>query len=144
MSSVFLLQTDTTVGFLSKDSNKLSLIKSRPANKNFITVYKDFKSLKESRTRIMQEHKNLIRRSKKTTFIIAGKSFRVAQPTTKAWIIKKESWFYSTSANQSGMKFDREFCESQADIVIENRDGLNELPPSNLIKLNKKTRRRLR
>lgn len=142
--SVILAQTDTTVGFLSQDAKKLYAIKSRPTTKPFIKVYKDFRSFLQDGNRVIRNKKNLVRRSKKTTFIINNFSFRVAPLTINSQILRDTPWFYSTSANPSNEKFNRDFCESKADIIIENLNGLVEKSSSTLIKINKKKMRKLR
>lgn len=142
--SIILAQTDTTVGFLSQDAKKLYEIKSRPSSKPFIKVYKDFKSFIKDGKRVVSCRKNLVRRAKKTTFIINDFSFRVASFTSNSQVFRNNSWFYSTSANRSGESFQREFCESKADIIIEAKDGLCEKKSSSLIKINAKKRRRVR
>ncbi|QOY53419.1 hypothetical protein HUE88_03205 [Candidatus Sulfurimonas baltica] len=141
---VILAQTDTTVGFLSQDSDKLYEIKSRPTAKPFIKVYKDFYNFLLNKNRVPQNKKNLVRRSKKTTFIVKNRAFRVAASQLNSQILRDLSWNYSTSANESQKKFDRVFCESKADIIIEDRGGLNENSSSTLIKINKFKMRRMR
>jgi tRNA A37 threonylcarbamoyladenosine synthetase subunit TsaC/SUA5/YrdC len=142
--SVILAQTDTTVGFLSHDSQKLYSIKSRPQTKPFIKVYKDFRSFLSDGKRVVNGRKNMVRRSKKTTFIINNFSFRVAKSELNSQILRDSSWFYSTSANRSGEKFSRDFCESKADIIIEDKGALFENSSSVIIKINSKKQRRLR
>lgn len=142
--SVILTQTDTTVGFLCQDAQKLYEIKSRPQTKPFIKVFRDFKSFLKDSHRVPNNRKNLVRRSKKTSFIVGGFSFRVAQLPLNSQILRDTPWFYSTSANRSSEKFERDFCESKADIIIENIDGLVEGTSSKLIKINSKKWRRLR
>jgi len=44
---IYLVQTDTTVGFLSQDAKKLALIKKRDPNKPFLISVDSFKRLKE-------------------------------------------------------------------------------------------------
>jgi tRNA A37 threonylcarbamoyladenosine synthetase subunit TsaC/SUA5/YrdC len=129
---------------LSQDAQSLYEIKSRPSSKPFIKVYKDFKTFKKEGKRVVNNRKNLVRRSKKTTFIIDDFSFRVAPFALNSEIFRDNSWFYSTSANRSGEKFGRDFCESKADIIVENTDGLAEREPSRLMKINRAKRRRLR
>ncbi len=141
---VILTQTDTTVGFLSQNAQKLYEIKSRPQTKPFIKVYKDFKSFLQDGNRVSRGRKNLVRRSKKTTFIINNFSFRVAEINLDSKILKETPWFYSTSANKSAENFDRDFCESKADIIIEDINSLVEKDSSSLIKINSKKRRKLR
>ena len=43
---IFLVQSDTTVGFLSQDSDKLCKIKKRDNNKPFLVAVDSYKSLK--------------------------------------------------------------------------------------------------
>ena len=139
-----LAQTDTTVGFLSQDEKKLYEIKSRKTSKPFIKVYQNFKTFLDDKNRIPNSQKNLVRRSKKTTFIVKNKAFRIAKSTLESKILKDIPWYYSTSANQAGKTFDREFCESKADIIIEDKRGLTESKSSKLIKITNIKRSRLR
>ena len=143
-SQVILVQTDTTVGFLSQNREKLQSIKSRPANKAFIKVFKNFKALKEDYKRIPNKYKNRVRRSSQTTFIVNNISFRVAKDTLSSSMLTNVTWNYSTSANESGEKFCRDFCEKKADIIIEDQKGLHEGNPSRLYKINSTKIRRLR
>ena len=141
--NVVLTQTDTTVGFLSQDADALYEIKSRSTKKQFIKVYTDFKTL-SSTCRVPNSQKNLIRRSKKTTFIVKNRAFRVATNSLSSQILKNSTCSYSTSANKSNESFNREFCEDKADIIIEDKNSLFESVSSSLIKLNERTKRRLR
>ncbi len=141
---VILTQTDTTVGFLSQDAQRLREIKSRADAKPFITVYKSFQALKAAGIRLPNREKSAIRRAKKTTFIVKNRAFRVAQDTLDSSILRTTVWNYSTSANESGKNFSLSFCEAKADIIVQNRDGLFEGSASRLIKLNNHTKERLR
>lgn len=138
--SVILTQTDTTVGFLSQDEIQLQSIKSRDNSKPFIKVYKEFKSLE---IRIPNRHKNLVRRSKQTTFIVKNRAFRVVQSQPDSALLNN-SWYYSTSANAAGKNFDRIFCEEKADIIIEDKNLFSQKKASSLMKLNAKIKRKLR
>jgi len=139
LSGIVLVQTDTTVGFISQNHEKLAQIKSRPINKPFIRVINSSQNL-----RIPNKYKNLVRRSKQITFIVNNQAFRISNKIKASQIIRNLSWHYSTSANQTNKNFNREFCEQNADIIIETVDGLQELNSSSLIKLNNHTKRRLR
>jgi tRNA A37 threonylcarbamoyladenosine synthetase subunit TsaC/SUA5/YrdC len=141
---VILTQTDTTVGFLSQDAIKLQEIKSRKPSKAFIKVYKNFKTLLDSGNRIPEKYKNNIRRSKKTTFIVKNRAFRVASSTLNSQILRSDFWHYSTSANESSKNFNPDFCIEKADIIIENKDGLKENNSSSLYKINHKKRKKIR
>jgi len=142
--SVLLVQTDTTVGFLSQDAPKLYDIKSRDTNKPFIQVFKDFKTLKQNHIRVPNTQKNRVRRAKKTTFIVKDTAFRVAQYKSSSAALRHGTWHYSTSANESTKSFSRVFCEQKADIIIEDKHGLFEGEPSKLYKINHKRIKRLR
>ena len=142
-SKVILTQTDTTVGFLSRDANALYKIKSRSTKKQFIKVYSDFKTL-NSTCRVPTSKKNLIRRSKKTTFIIKNRAFRVAKINLDSQILRDSTRCYSTSANKSNESFSRDFCEDKADIIIEDKNSLFESKSSSLIELNNFKRRKIR
>ncbi len=144
MSEVILTQTDTTVGFLSQDAQKLYEIKSRKNTKPFLKVYSSFHHFLSSNNRVPNRFKNMVRRSKKTTFIVKNRAFRIAEPELHSQILRKLKWHYSTSANESGKKFERGFCEKKADIIIENKYGLHEHSSSSLIKLTQTKRRKLR
>ena len=141
---VILSQTDTTVGFLSQDAKKLYEIKSRQTSKPFLKVYQSFKAFLHAHNRIPQNQKNLVRRSKKTTFIVKNRAFRVAPFSLDSQILRSLSWGYSTSANESGKHFDPLFCEAKADIIIEDARGLYESGSSSLITINNTKKKRLR
>jgi len=142
--SVILTQTDTTVGFLSEDNLKLQKIKSRHSNKPFIKVYKNLQSFKADSKRVPNSKKSLVRRAKKTTFIVKKSAFRIASYTLNSSLLRAAKWNYSTSANESGKVFNREFCESKADIIIEDKDSLHEGTPSSLYRINSRKMERLR
>jgi len=141
---VILTQTDTTVGFLSQNKQKLYKIKERKPTKPFIKVYNSFRSLNSSTCRVPKNIRNLVRRSKKTTFIIKEKSFRVSSIALNSQILNNITWIYSTSANKSKEKFSLDFCEDKADIIIQDINGLQEKKSSTLIKLNYKKKVKLR
>ncbi|WP_345992033.1 hypothetical protein [Sulfurimonas sp. HSL-1716] len=142
--SVLLAQTDTTVGFLSNDAKSLEKLKSRPPKKQFLKVYPSFKEFKKNGNRVPQKYKNLVRRAEKTTFIIKGRASRIVKDPLHLKLLKKYSWLYSTSANKSGYGFDKEFCITKSDIIIEDHRGLKEETPSSLYRLNNVKSRRLR
>ena len=139
LPSVVLTQTDTTVGFISQDASRLAEIKSRPHHKPFIKIINSLENL-----RVPKKYKKIIRRSKKTTFIVNNQAFRISKKIISSQILRDTLWHYSTSANESNKNFDREFCEQKTDIIIEDKNGLKELSASSLIKLNKVKRRKIR
>ena len=141
---VFLTQSDTTVGFLSQNSQKLADLKNRKPNKEFLRVIDSFSTLK-SFVRVPKKFKKVIRNSKKTTFIYPNKkAFRVIFDKTHREFIKKFKWFYSTSANESGKRFELNFAIKNCDIIIYDKRGFSEQNPSKIIKLSKNRQKRLR
>ena len=133
---VILTQTDTTVGFVSQNAKRLYEIKSRKGSKSFIVVYEDFRFFLASGNRVPHAKKNLVRRSRQTSFIVKNRAFRVAKSHLDSQVLRDMKWSYSTSANQSGKRFDRSFCEGKADIVIEDKKELYENSSSTLLKIN--------
>lgn len=142
--SLFLAQTDTTVGFLSQNRRRLQRVKSRPNSKPFIKVYNSLQAYKEDKGRIPNTQKSRLRRSKKTTFIVKNIAFRIAPTQQHSSLLRALPWFYSTSANESGKSYQRAFCVEKADIIIEDRDSLYEGNASKLLKINSKSIKRLR
>ncbi len=140
---IILAQTDTTVGFLSSESSELDSIKSRAPSKKYLKVFDSISSLLEQ-TRVPNAHKNAIRQSKKTTFIIKNRAFRVVKDERHKRLISKFKWLYSTSANESNKSYDRDFCFSKADIIIEDSRGLYESSSSTIYKLTNSKKIKLR
>jgi len=143
-TKVVLTQTDTTVGFLSQNEANLTLIKERPSSKPFIKVYSNFSALLNDSRRVPNSKKREVRRAKKTTFIVKGLAFRVAKTTLHSSILREADWNYSTSANETGKNFHRDFCEEKTDIIIEDKNSLYEGNSSSLYKINNKKLRKLR
>jgi len=144
LSSIVLTQTDTTVGFVSQSKENLYQVKSRNNDKPFIQVYSSLHCLFKYNHRIPSKQKNLLRRAKKTTFIVKNKAFRVAQSSLHSQFLRKLEWNYSTSANESGRNYNLEFCEDKADIIIEDKNGLHENSSSSLFIINNSKRVRIR
>ena len=144
-SLVYLIQTDTTVGFSSLNDEKLSTIKQRPTSKKILHTVDSFKTLNEN-TRVPKNFRKKVRNAKKTTFIYPnGKSFRVVNQDSHFYdFIYKFSILYSTSANKTTEKFQREFAINGADIIVEDKRGFFETKASTIIKLSKASLKRLR
>ncbi|WP_345741178.1 Sua5/YciO/YrdC/YwlC family protein [Nitrosophilus kaiyonis] len=141
---MYLAQTDTTVGFLSQNAKKLSNIKKRDPNKPFLISVDSFKTLKNF-SRVPKKFKKEIRRAKKTTFIYPNaKAIRVIKDKHHLDFLKKFEWMYSTSANESGKKFDKNFAIKVCDIIVEDIRGFFEGKPSRLIKVGKKRKIKIR
>lgn len=114
---VYLAQTDTTVGFLSKDFHRLNEIKKRDKDTPCIICVAEYKELLHH-TRVPKRFKNIVRKAKKTTFIYPNKSsIRVVFGSHKEFI-KEHKWLYSTSANITGCEFDEKYAKSVADEIV--------------------------
>ena len=139
---VFLTQTDTTIGFVSQHADKLTQIKQRPPHKHYIKAVNSFKTLKIF-TRVPSSHKNRVRRSNKTTFIMPnGHSYRVVKDKHHLLLLNRLTWAYTTSANLSGKTYDENFAKEASDIVITPLKQKSSA--SNIYKLDKNHLKRIR
>jgi len=139
---VFLTQTDTTVGFVSQDAQKLTDIKQRPTHKYYIKAVNSLQTLKTF-TRVPSKHKNRVRRSHKTTFILPNThSYRVIKNSHHLLLINRLQWAYTTSANLSYQDYDETFAKKYADVIIEPLKENKEA--SRIFKLGKSTIKRIR
>lgn len=138
-SLIYLVQTDTTVGFSSSSDERLSDAKQRPRSKKILHTVDSFGTLKQN-TRVPKAFKKQVRRSKRTTFIYPNlKSFRVISKEDKFYdFIKKFSILYSTSANLTGNKFDEDFALENSDVIVNQKEGFSEKISSSIYKLHKK------
>ncbi len=139
---VFLTQTDTTIGFVSQNSDRLNEIKQRPKDKRFIKALNSFDTL-NAMTRVPDIHKKRVRRAEKSTFIIKDASFRVVRDSHHLLLLNRLQWAYTTSANLSGKEYNEEFALQNADIIVY---PLNEKrsKASQIFRLNAKKIKRLR
>lgn len=139
---IYLAQTDTTAGFLSKDLKELNSIKNRPLNQPCLICVSKFKNL-QNFSRVPKKYKNLIRRTKKTTFIYPNsQAIRVVRDHPHAKLLDKLGWVYSTSANPHKKGFDIEFAVANADIIIDTK--FTPAPASKIYKISKTNIRRIR
>jgi len=143
-NNIYLIQTDTTVGFLSQDKMKLNKIKNRPLNRPVLREVDSLETLKNF-VRVPKKHKNRIRRAEKTTFIFPNaESYRVVRDERHLEFLKKFKWMYSTSANLHGKPFDEGWAREKADITVEDKRGLFEGEPSRIYKLGKSKIKKIR
>jgi len=139
---VFLTQTDTTIGFVSQNAEKLTTIKQRPPHKHYIKAINSLKILKNF-TRVPSQHKKRVRRAKKTTFILPnGYSYRVIRDKHHLLLLNRLNWAYTTSANLSNKDYDEHFAKKMADVIIEPLKQKHEA--SKIYKLGKHTLKRIR
>jgi tRNA A37 threonylcarbamoyladenosine synthetase subunit TsaC/SUA5/YrdC len=139
---VFLTQTDTTIGFVSQNSEKLTAIKQRPPHKHYIKAVNSLSTL-QTFIRIPKQHKNRVRRSNKTTFIMPNTcSYRVIEDKHHLLLLNRLQWAYTTSANLSNENYDEKFAREHADVAIEPlKDAIS---ASNIYKLGKYTMKKVR
>ena len=138
---IYLVQTNTTVGFLSQNLSKLNEIKKRDKNKKFLKVVSGFELL----ARIPKKHKKRVRRTpNKNTYIIKNEAYRVILEPHHREFLKKFKWMYSSSANENGKNFDEKFAINNADILVIDERDYFESTPSKIYKLSKNKIKRLR
>lgn len=142
---VYLVQTDTTVGFSSYNDEKLSMIKKRPRYQKILQTLDSFKTLNE-KTRVPKDHRKRVRYSKKTTFIYPNSnSYRVVGFNSSfISFMKKFKAHYSTSANLTGMNFDEKFAKKNSDVIVYKKDEFHENISSSIYKLYKNKKRKIR
>lgn len=142
---VYLVQTDTTVGFCSGNYKKLNSIKNRDENQKVLATIDSFKTL-QNYTRVPKNHRKIVRNSKKTTFIYPNQnSFRVIEKDSNYYnFIKKFSLLYSSSANKTKEKFDYKYSETLLDVEVIDKNGFCENSSSKIYKLYKKRVKKLR
>ena len=139
---VFLTQTDTTIGFVSQNADKLTQIKQRPPYKHYIKAVNSLQTL-QTFTRVPQAHKKRVRRAKKTTFIMPnGDSLRVIRDKHHLLLLDRLKWAYTTSANLSSEAYDESFAREKVDVVIEPIKETKQA--SKIYRLGKKTLKRIR
>jgi len=119
---IYLVQTDTTVGFLSQKKEVLNIIKGRKKSQKILREVDSLKTLKEF-VRVPNKFKKQVRNAKKITFIYKnGESFRVVKDERHLEFLKKFKWMYSTSANITGCKFDEKWAREKASIIVEDKE----------------------
>jgi tRNA A37 threonylcarbamoyladenosine synthetase subunit TsaC/SUA5/YrdC len=139
---VFLTQTDTSIGFVSQNAQKLDKIKKRPSHKHYIKAVNSMATL-QSFTRVPTKHKNRVRRSTKTTFILPDThSYRVIYNRHHLLLLDRIKWAYTTSANLSSHDYDEGFAKDNADIIITPLHQKTEA--STIYKIGKTTIKRIR
>ena len=138
---IYLVQTNTTIGFLSQNLEKLNKIKNRPPNKKFLRVVSEYSLL----PRTPKKHRKRIRRTPNhNTYVIKNEAYRVITEPHHREFLKKFKWMYSSSANESGKNFDEEFAIKNADVLVMDKRGYFESEPSKIFKINKHKIKKLR
>ena len=141
-NKVLLTTTDTTIGFVSQNADKLTRIKARPPHKHYIRALNSLQTLKHF-TRVPATHKKALRRAKRTTFVMPnGHSYRVVKDPHHLLLLDRMKWAYTTSANRSGGSYDEAFAHACADVIIAPLQEQSQA--SKIIKLGKHRRKRVR
>ena len=142
---VYLAQTDTTAGLLSKDYKRLNRIKGRPEHQPVLKEVASLETL-QSFVRVPKKFRREIRNSKRITYIYlpTKNAIRVVNEGLHHLFLKKFQWLYSTSANPSGKPFNLEWSKIKADVIVEDKRGFFESFPSFIIIIGKKNRRKVR
>jgi len=139
---LFLTDTDTTVGFLSKDPQRLDRAKKRPASKHYITALPSLKEL-TARTRIPRKFRSRIRRSRRESYIFpSGRSYRIVRDARHLLLLRRLKWAYTSSANLSETPFDEAYAREAADVTVEPLGPPR--APSRIYRLGRRKMRRLR
>lgn len=139
---IFLAQTDTTAGLLSKDLKALNYVKNRPLNQPCLITTAKFSQLLNL-ARVPKKFKNRVRKAKKTTFLYKNKrAIRVIKDEKHEKFLANFDWLYSTSANKHGKNFDEKWARSVADVVVDENFSQN--GASKIIKVSNRNIKRLR
>lgn len=132
-NAVILAQTDTTIGLLSKDSRIINQKKGANLNKPLL---KEIAKLDSIPHRTPTSMRNMIRRAKKTSFILPnGSSFRVIKNNLHNDFLQGFKWLYSSSANPTNGDFSMEFAESVSDIIVLDKRGIFATKSSMILKI---------
>ncbi len=141
---LYLVQSDTTVGFLSRDAQKLALAKQRDPAQPFLISTAYFRIQKDL-ARTPRKYRREVRRARKTTYLYPNKkAIRVVSEGPHHHFLEKFTWLYSTSANLHGAPFDYEYALSRTDIIVEDRRGFYEGEASAIFRIGKRKKSRLR
>ncbi len=137
-SLVYLVQTDTTVGFSSTNDEKLSHLKQRPTSQKILQTVDSLTTLNKQ-TRIPKKYKKMVRKANKTTFIYPnGNSYRAVSKESKYYnFLKKMQPLFSTSANLTGKSYDDSFAKKSADVIVDSKEGFSDVGSSSIYKISK-------
>lgn len=135
---VYLVQTDTTVGFSSSSDERLAEAKQRPTSQKILQTVDSFKTLNQN-TRVPKKFRKRVRNSKRTTFIYPNlKSFRVITNESKFYdFLHKFNILYSTSANETTKNFDKKYACNVSEVIVEDKEGFSEKTSSRIVRISK-------
>jgi len=137
---LFLTNTDTTIGFISKSKEALDIAKNRAPNKKYIQALPSLKSLNK---RVPNKFKRVVRRANKTTFILnKNYSFRIIKDSKHNLLLNRLKSAYTSSANKSNEPYNYNYAKDKADIIIYPL--IKKTKASTILKLGKIKLKRLR
>ena len=140
--TVYLTRTDTAIGFVSQNAERLDASKGRPAHKHYIRAVASLAILVRL-TRVPPAQRNRLRRARKSTFVLPdGHAYRVVRDPHHLKLLRTLEWAYTTSANRSGEPYDEAWARTQADVIIEPLGTSG--APSSIYRLGWRTLRKLR
>ncbi len=141
---LFLAQSDTTAGFLSKSKSGIINIKQSKKDKPILIETSSLYTIK-IQSRIPKIINKSIRRRKKTTFIFQNKkSFRLINHGLHSIFLHNLQHLYSSSANLHKCKFDLKFATNSADVLVVDKRGIFENTPSTIFKIHKNKIKKIR
>lgn len=144
-SKIYFAQTDTTAGLLSRNPVKLNRLKGRNENQPILREVDSLETL-QTFVRVPRPFRREVRFRRQTTYIYLpkGEGIRVVDEGLHHSFLKKFRWLYSTSANRTGEKFNLEWGKRVADEVVEDSRGFFDAPPSQLYRLGRTRKIRIR
>lgn len=143
-NKIYLIQSDTTAGFVSKNYKAINALKGRNERTKCLITANSFLALKNL-ARVPKAHKILIRKAKKTSFIYANNlCIRVSQNSEyNAFLSNFRGGFaYSSSANFHNSSFNEKWAKQKASEVIGEHFFL--APASRIYKLGKTRIKKIR
>lgn len=141
---IYLAQTDTTAGFLSRDAQRINRVKRREERTPLIATFSSFSSL-NCVSRVPRHFKKEVRRTSKTTYILpCGLSFRVAKEPDHRLFLDRFGYLFSSSANAHKESFNAKFASESADVIVIDHRGIFDAPPSTILKINNQKKRKER
>lgn len=140
----YLVQTDTTAGFVSQDLPTLNRLKGRSETQPCLKTVFTCKALSRI-ARVPKKHRRKVRQAKNHTFLYPnGEACRLVKEARHGAFLKRFEWMYSTSANATGKGFERAYAIKKVDIIVEDGEGFHEATSSTLMRLGRNRQRRLR
>ena len=141
-NDVILAQTDTTIGFLSKDSISINRKKGASLDKPLLMEVSNLSAIPY---RIPVSMRNLVRHAKRTSYILPNNSsFRVVSNGLHHNFLSGFVWLYSSSANPTKSAFSMKFAKNQSDIIVLDERGLFASKSSSIFKLGRNRIKKVR